>query len=618
MKYAKLPSLNTLLWGLLLPFGANPVLADFLGPSWTAPSDLSSDQSLVAAGFKNITATLQGYLDGTNPPTDPGLLEQMSNLTFSLGMFSLHDPSATGLQFHYTSPEIANAPNGTHKVDADSIYRVASITKVFTVLAGMLELESTDWDRSLASIFPELGEFATKNPGKDDPIYTIEWDKVTPSALAAQIAGVPHEGFPAPAEILSLFAGGSVPDPTTMGLPPPNASDPIEFPPCATIAVNATSVCPPQQYMLSVANRPPSFLPWTSPGYANNGFALLGLALANITGRSIEKIFSERIFDPLGMDSSNAVTPPDSLWDRSVIPGDPFQTFSFDAGVFISSGAVSSSVCDLSKFGLAILNSTLLPDDETRKWMKPVTHTARLQYSVGRPWEIHRFTHKSGIVTDIYTKSGDSGAYSSFFVLLPDYGAGFTILSSSTMKQRFQVLAAITDIITSTIVPALDAEAAAEAAKKYAGEYKSTESGLNSSITLVVNQTVADAPGLVISSWVSNGTDVLATLSPKFGQFPWRLVPSVSDAAHGKMGFRLVSGNDAPGAQEPVGDGLFSGPGFVLSDWIAVDSITYGGIGTSLFVFDIDSDGTATAVSPAAFRVTLGKSKSGEGSGQGE
>ncbi|EON96117.1 putative beta-lactamase family protein [Phaeoacremonium minimum UCRPA7] len=315
-------------------------------------------------------------------------------------------------------------------------------------------------------------------------------------------------------------------------------------------------------------------------------------------------MFRESIFEPLGMDSSNTTTPPLSEWDRSVIPGD-IANFAIDAGVFVSSGAVSSTTNDMAKFGISILNSTLLADDETRRWLKPVTHTARLQYSVGRPWEIHRYTNPSGVVTDLYTKSGDSGTYSAFLVLLPDYGAGFSILSASTMTARFDILAGIADIVTDIIVPALVAEAAVEAAERFAGTYSSSERGLNTSLVLAVNQTESGAPGLVISSWISNGTDVLATLTPSPGFPPWRLLPSISDAAHGKVAFRLVSDFDAPSTQPPVGPELFSGRGFLLSDWVYVDSATYGGIGTALFVFDVDCAGKATAVSPAAFRVTL-------------
>lgn len=586
----------------LLPLSVSPVLGDFVGPSWPAPSDLTGNKSLVANGFKNLSTTLQDYieLDDTNQTAIPTILNGISNLTFSIGMFSLHDLAASKLQFHYTSPEIANSLNGTHKVDADSIYRVASVTKVFTVLAGLLELNTTDWDRSLADVFPLFAEYVKENAGEKDPIHTVEWDKVTLSALSAQIAGVPREGYPSLNEILMAATTG-VPDPTTMGLPPYNQSDPLQTPPCALLN---TSTCPPDTYIQSVANRPPTFLPWTSPGYANNGFALLGMAMSKITGRSVDKMFLESIFEPLGMDSSNTTAPPLSKWDRAVIPGD-IENFAFDSGVFVSSGTVSSTLNDMAKFGLAILNSTLLPDDETRWWLKPVTHTARLQYSVGRPWEIHRYTNPSGVVTDLYTKSGDSGAYSAFLVLLPDYGAGFSLLSASTMPTRFDNLAGIADAVTEAVVPALAAEAGVEAAQRFAGTYSSNEAGLNTSLVLTVNQTESDAPGLVISSWISNGTNVLDTLTPSPGFPPWRLLPSISDTAHGKMAFRLVSGFDAPNAQPPVGPSLFSGRGFLIADWISADSVTYGGIGTTLFVFDIDCAGQATAVSPAAFRVKL-------------
>jgi CubicO group peptidase (beta-lactamase class C family) len=119
----------------IILFCISGALADFLGPSYPAPVDLTSHQSLVAAGWRNITSTLQRYIDHGDQDISSGAMADIKNLTFSLGMFSLNDPAASELQFHYTSPETANAPNGTHKVDENSIYRFASLTKVFTVLA---------------------------------------------------------------------------------------------------------------------------------------------------------------------------------------------------------------------------------------------------------------------------------------------------------------------------------------------------------------------------------------------------------------------------------------------------------------------------------------------------
>jgi CubicO group peptidase (beta-lactamase class C family) len=586
------------LCALLISIYSRSALADLLGPSYPAPVDLSSEQSLVVAGWRNVTATLQAYLNGDNESSDWKALAEITNVTFSLGVFSLMDPAATEMQFHYTSPEIANAPNGTHKVDGDSIYRIASVTKVFTVLAGLLKLKTSDWDRPLTDIVPTLAKYAQNTPGEDDPVYTVEWDKVTLSALAAQIAGIPRDPFPvgeiiAPSEQMAL------------GLPPRNESDPLAFPPCAfPSSYNSSAIiCNEIPSIESVQNRPPALLPWTSPGYSDAGFMLLGIALAHITGKSLNQVYRESIFDPLGMTSSNSSTPPECEWYRSVIPGDPALNFAFDAGVLVSTGGLLSTTNDLAKFGIGILNSTLLPDDQTRKWMKPVSHTASFQYSVGRPWEIMRYTHPSGAVTDMYTKSGDSGDYSSFLVLLPDYNAGFSILSSSTITDRFAVVAEIADLVTDSILPALAAQAAAEAEKKFAGVYTSTVQGLNSSLVLSLNQTQGAAPGLAVSSWISNGTDVLAQLPSLLGPPPYRLQPSISEARTGKVAFRLLTSFDAPGSETPRG--LFSSLSFLAADWIGLDSATYGGISLSLLVFEVGSDGNAVEVSPAAFRINL-------------
>jgi CubicO group peptidase (beta-lactamase class C family) len=592
---------------LLIPICSRSVLADLLVPSYESPVDIASNKSLVSAAWRNATATLNKYLRDGNEDGVPHAVAAMKNITFSVGMFSVNDPAASKMQFHYTSPEIANAPNGTNKVDGNTIYRMASVTKAFTVLAGLLELNGTHWDRPITDFVPTLANYTQNTPREDDPTHITEWDKVTLSALAAQIAGVPRDPF----------LVGEIIDPakiTSLGLPPLNPDDPLSLPPCALPEnYNSTdSACNEIPSIESIQNRPPTLLPWTSPAYANTGFVLLGVAIANITGKPLADVYRESIFEPLGMKSSNASTPPKSEWHRSVIPD--LTAFDINAGILISSGGLLSTTNDMAKFGIGILNSTLLPDDETRKWLKPVSHTAHFQYSIGRPWEILRYTHASGVITDIYTKLGDSGAYSGFIVLLPDYNAGFSILSGSISSMRFSVVTQIAEVITDSIVPALAAQAAKEADKKFAGVYNSTVPGLESSLTLSVNHTVGAAPGVVISSWTSNGTDVLAALPARLGPGPYRLVPSISDSKSGTEAFRLVASLDAPiplSAEAPKG--LFTSMSYLAADWILLDSPTYGGIGISLFVFKIGSDGNVEEVRPEAFRVSLKRTDWGWG-----
>ncbi|KAK3944422.1 beta-lactamase/transpeptidase-like protein [Diplogelasinospora grovesii] len=570
----------------LLSLCLTRVLADFLGPSYPAPSDLSSNESLVTASWRNITSTLEKYLSDGNQNTTPATVFGIQNVTFSIGMFSLHDSAATRLQFHYTSPEIKKSLNGTQKVDEDSIYRIASVTKVFTVLAGLLNLRSTDWDRALTEVVPGLSKFSQAASTKGDAIYTVQWDKVTLSALAAQIAGVPRDGYPWDVGEVYLEA-------KAWGLPPLNTT----LPPCFTSPEYAQN-CPATPYVEGVEPFPPTFPPWAGPAYANNGFILLGLAMSNITGKSFDQLCRESIFGPLGMTSSSSSTPPEADWRRSVITD---EGFAVDAGIAVSSGGIFSTTRDLARFGVGILNSTLLPPDQTRKWMKPVSHTARLQYSVGRPWEILRYTHPSGTVTDIYTKLGDSGTSSSYLVLLPDYGAGFSILSASSDPGRLIHVVAIADLVANAIIPALDAQAAAEAERKFGGVYSSTSQGLNSTFTLSVDRSHGAAPGLTISPWFSNGTDVLAQLAGEIGPPPYRLLPSNSDPKARKVAFQLVGSVDAPISAAPPGLFLQS----VAGDWNYAGLVTYDGTPLSLFVFDTAPDGRAVAGSPAAFGITL-------------
>lgn len=221
--------------------------------------------------------------------------------------------------------------------------------------------------------------------------------------------------------------------------------------------------------------------------------------------------------------------------------------------------------------------------------MKPVSHTANLEFSVGRPWEIYPYTHASGIITDIYTKLGDSGAYGGSLILLPDFDAGFRILGASSLKERMTVTLQLIDLLIETMLPALLAQSEIEAEQNFVGTY--------TTLTLSLNHT-GTKPYVVISSFICNGIDVLQAkvLGPK----PVRLLPTISDATTRQMAFRSS-------ATRETTSGLFSRQENRLFDWLGADSGTYGGLAVGLFVFDLDEEGKAEAVRPVGWRVKLGK-----------
>ena len=591
---------------LLLPIWIAVVLSDFVGPTYPAPMDLSSNQSIVIQSWKNLSSTISAYLNGSQS-SEAITAAGLTNLTFSMNMFSMHDlRAAESLQYHYTSEEVAKASTGVNEVDGDSIYRIASITKLITVYVGMLNLKESDWDRPLTDFLPGLADYQREHISEDGPVWTVQWDQITLAALAAQIAGVPRDVLPFYVDIML--------DNETIqelgGLPPLDYTDPTVLPPCS--AQGLFSDCTGDLYSQGEQSRPPVYLPWSTPMYTDNGYMLLGLAIANITGRSMHELYIDSIFEPLGLTYTNSSVPPKAEFTRSVIPGGDAiaAVFDVDGGISTPAGGLFSTVNDLAKVGVSILNSTLLPSNVTRKWMKPVSHTARLQYAVGRPWEIYRYRHQSGHITDIYTKLGDSGNYGGYLALIPEYDAGFSILGASLQATRSAATQLVADVLTETMLPALESEARREAGKNIAGTYVSTTKGLNSSLTLALNQTVAGATGMIVTEWISNGTNFLANMKKVYGSAydPLRLLPSIPDSGSGKMAFQHSNTLDPADEKAGVaGVGLFTGNLALNTDWIVTDNRFYGGDSLTLFVFDVAADGKATAVTPAALRVKLAR-----------
>jgi hypothetical protein len=265
-----------------------------------------------------------------------------------------------------------------------------------------------------------------------------------------------------------------------------------------------------------------------------------------------------------------------------------------------------STATDLATIGRSILCSTLLEPAMTRKWMKPLTHTSSLHASVGMPWEIQRMELpvtdgcNTTRVVDLYTKSGDIGAYGGYIVLDPDHDIGFSVFSAGLSSVSQSLVLA--DLITATWIPAFEAAAREQAQTNYAGTYSAADSQLNSSISIGLSQ---DRPGLGIESWISNGTDMLKD----YGEIPIvgataeqvvsaRLYPAGLHSG-GQVAFRAVF-ELLP--QQRIGK-VFSES---CASWFTVGDVTYGEVAFDDIVFEVDqTTGKAVSINPRALRVVL-------------
>lgn len=590
---------------ILVALHSSGLLADHLIGPMPAPTDFNSDYSLLAASWRNLTSILDDLVQGKIAQPSGSAV---GNVTFSLGLFSLHDPAATKLQYHHTSVEIRNAPAGTTEVNETSIYRVASVSKLITALAGMIVLCPEDWNRPLSDIIPDLQDYVRAHMGRSDPIDSIRWDKITPWALATQLSGIPTYGWPAADLAVRLTPSGQEEstEAEAYGLRPINITT---LGPCAS----NNSYCSASEGVQAVENQHPNVLPWTTPIYSDLGFMLLGIAISRISRRPLTDIYHDHVFTPLDMASSSDTHPTGGTeLSRSVIISPDFER---EPGFTTPSGGILSTLDDLTKLGTGIMNNTLLSAETTRKWMKPATHSASFSYSFGGPWEIHRYVNPdTGRSTELYTKLGDSGSYGAALVLIPQYDAGFAMLNAFSGAARSYTALVILDYVTNTILPALEAQAITEARKNYVGTYISTSKDVNSSVTITFNESSVAGidPSLSLSGWILNGVDIMKAYyqggKPRLELF---IPKQTSPSSPGQVAFQaslapqFLTYTAAMGIPELGIMGPWTGLYGTNADAVEIDQDRYGGVGVNMFVFNVDGEGRATSCSPCVTGATL-------------
>jgi hypothetical protein len=149
-------------------------------------------------------------LDGLCPPlgavlppaTSPGshlavqsasklLREALGNLTASFnqtavafGVQSIREAKPI-VEYYYTPPELD--PRGVQKVDSDSVFRLASTSKIFPVLA-VLKTYGMSLDDPITDYLPELNAL-NKQAKAQNAIWTVDWDEITLGALASHLGG---------------------------------------------------------------------------------------------------------------------------------------------------------------------------------------------------------------------------------------------------------------------------------------------------------------------------------------------------------------------------------------------------------------------------------------------
>ncbi|KAI9172555.1 Beta-lactamase-like protein [Paramyrothecium foliicola] len=565
--------------------------------------------TILAPSFIALAAAADGTRGGHCPPTGPALppprvapsfdplslTQHLDSLlqngtvpwNVSTTSFSIELTSSEHSFFEYHQTAALRDPRAVGQVDSNTVYRVASIAKVFNVLLLLLNAHE-DLEAPVSRYVPELQGLEA-------------YEGITLRMLASQLSGLPRDGrFNAlatadrheltnPGAIVDLFASqGDVLQMGGFPLPVPEA-----VPICDVVG---GPLCTRAEFFDKLFSDGVVHPPGDQGAYSNQAFILLGWALENITGKPFDQLLTEQITGPLGLSSTGLVSP--ELSRASIPVGDASFIIDYDVGNLKPSAGLYSTTGDLSTFIRSIFRSTLLSSTLARSWLKPASFAGALSMSLGMPWEIIRLSGLTpdGRPIDMYSKLGDMPGYSTMMFLLPDYKVGGTIIVSG--YDTYSIVTQLTDIVASKLVPALDVLARTQA-KIYEGSYHSHSDGSANTTQGTLELRLDEGPGLKIAKWTNNGKPILHTLG------------GVRGIEADKMDARLYpvdGGNKWRMAIEQVRpDGLNpSLPSSACNSWLFVDMLRYAGKPVDEFDFDL-REGVVIGVHNPGLRVTLKK-----------
>ncbi|KAJ7188877.1 beta-lactamase/transpeptidase-like protein [Mycena filopes] len=388
-----------------------------------------------------------------------------------------------------------NESDSSPPTTSDSVYRLASVSKLFVVLEGhiLAEKGALSWDDPVEKHIPEFKH----NPGSlTSPHESLPSKKesITLSQLATHMSGLGRDWPPGNVANWPHDLYGAGPPPTN-GLP---------FPESAAL-------------LRAIADNPLISPPHSSwPMYSNTGTGLLGLALleADRIARKATKALSyaellkRDVFDPLGMNGSHFLTNEGNkefVVVPSLAPEIADQDF-LDA--MNPAGGQFSSLRDCITVTQSLLNPedsrSLITKTTMDKWLQPVHSFQEDDWTEsGFIWEIIKAPDSNKRLRRIYWKLGAMKSYHTALAIHPGASYGVIVL----LGGHFPDSAALAYRAFEIFQPAMDQVLADTSIARYAGNW--INEARNSSASIAVSRGT-----LYIDRLVADGVDVLAQFHP--------------------------------------------------------------------------------------------------------
>lgn len=490
-------------------------------------------------------------------------------------LFSIHHTARNKSELYH---------GGAKTVDNRTNFRIASMTKPFTVLAlfQLQEAGKLNLDDSLLVSLPGLN-----NTG------SLPWKDLTIRSLASQNSGLPRD-----------FAQDdwiNHPDVAhQLGLPPldPEKCGDVKCLPACDEMVNFTRTCTSNDLLAWVEQLEPVFAPDQRSSYSNINFDLLGLVIANVSGMSYDDYITEHILKPIGLTAGTSFhQPPDK---HAAVARDEEYYWPFYMGVQNPTGGLYSNSADMGAWMRYVLTTFNAHAHGALNWFQPTSWSGGLRTFYGMPWEIYRLKTSELVGGDsdraltLITKGGGLPSYYSLVTMIPEYNFGVTVLVAGNLK----AVENIAEIIIVEMAKLAEKMALKNLAENYAGRYVA-EGDETSAVIIRVSKDNA----LHVDKFMSRGKDVMAVLKEFYadgGDFELDLTPTLlyadQKAQKGEkwrvLPRKLQTGKDKKSIWNK----------FCISD---VEIHMYGGIAVNEIIFWKDENGHVDEIELTAYRTKL-------------
>ncbi|KAG9002541.1 hypothetical protein FRB90_011361 [Tulasnella sp. 427] len=502
----------------------------------------------------------------TSPPTGPQFLTAARTLDAALTLrAALPDMDSIAVAVVTPSGPVFSKTYGVLRAnetevekqgtpDEDSLYRIASISKMFNVFEMMVLRERglLNWDDPVEKY---LKNFTYRSGGWDDylsdRLTSRKSDPITLRQLATHMSGIGRDYPP-----VNVPSWPKI-DPRDLMHNLPNTTDPI---------------------LDTIKKVPLVAPPYTYPIYSNTGFNVLGWSVAAAAGGKPEdypNILHRDIFEPLGLTSAFNLTEKSAR--KVAVPMTASYETDWDFGPYNPAGGQFSSLRDLTKVMQTFLdparNESLLSPYAMREWLRPLHGFPDDLTEVGAPWEIVKIPDSNGNPRRWYSKGGNLLASHSNFIFDPTTSSGVIVLM--TGRDPYAQKIAIDAI--QMFQPAFDALLERTTMEMYGGYWQSDD-GKSVAITYV------EKGSLWLSRLFLNGTDVFEVLEgpgyPRGRRYGFWTTGRDEE-------FRVAVGRS--GGPDDVFSGCFP-------SWVTMDPIYAKGAPVDLLLFDGPSEARVVKV----------------------